>query len=195
MKRLYVASSATVRERLSDALHRHINPGTPDTTSVSVGIDVCGVLARAVARARQKALAIQAELDLLAINAEVVTMQLEPARDFANTSGYDIGELKVKFESRITEVHAAVASKRSALETDAVTIDEALEAALSAAAVLSDVRAGGVPGFAPFACTHTPRSSRPWPESVMCRGLNRTEACSLATQPSQSLPLVSQQLS
>ena len=145
-----------VRGRLSEALRRYQNPSMPDTTSASVAIDVCDALAGAVARARQKAIAIQAELDSLATNAEVVMMQLESAHAVATSSGHDIEGLSIAYESHTSAVQAAVASKRSALETEAVIVDEALEAALSATAALSKVRAGEVP-VSVTPCAHAPR--------------------------------------
>lgn len=90
--------------------------------------------------ARHKAVAIEAELAALAGNEEAVLAQLEANRHAAIASGRFEQELSTVFDAGAAELRAAAATKRVALQTEAVAVDAALEDALAAVAALTEVR-------------------------------------------------------
>lgn len=89
--------------------------------------------------ARHKALAIHAELDVLAVHEEVALAQLEASRDVAAAAGRPNEEITPLFEARVAEVRSEAAAKRVALQSEAVAVDAALECALAAVAALTEV--------------------------------------------------------
>jgi hypothetical protein len=93
-----------------------------------------------VACARHKALAVDAELEALVANESAVLSQIETIRDAAIASGCLPEEVAAQFETCSDGIIAAVATKRVALQTEAVVADSALEGALAAVAALIEVR-------------------------------------------------------
>lgn len=93
-----------------------------------------------VSCARWKAQAIDAELCSLVSNEEAALVQLEAIRDAAIAAGRPETEVFHLFEARTAEVRTAAASKRVALQTEAVAVDVALEGVISAVAARTEVR-------------------------------------------------------
>lgn len=90
--------------------------------------------------ARHKALVVDAELNALAVNEEATLVHLEVTRVAAIAAGRLERHVAQLFETRTTEVRAAAATKRVALQMEAVAVDAALEGALAAVAALIEVR-------------------------------------------------------
>lgn len=85
-----------------------------------------------IACARHKALAVHAELEVLAGNEEATLTQLAGVREAAIAAGYPPESVDSVFEARVSEVPTVAAAKRAALQTEAVIVDAALEGALAA---------------------------------------------------------------
>lgn len=121
------------------------------------GVDGCFVTEHdtspIVACARHKALAIDAALCALATNEEAALSQIETTRNVAIAVGHPEKMFASAYEARVAEVRAAAATKRVALQTDAVAADAALEGALAAVAALSEVRVYSRPTKLPSLCT------------------------------------------
>lgn len=97
--------------------------------------------------ARLRVLAAQAGLDALATNEEAALVQLETNRDAALSvlhagvlADVEPAEVLAIHAAGVDAVHAAAASKRSALETELVAADAALSEVIDAVASLSEVR-------------------------------------------------------
>lgn len=93
-----------------------------------------------VACARHKALAVDAELEALEASEGAVLAQTETIRDAAIAAGCLPEEVAAQFEACVANIMTTVATKRVALQTEAVAADAALESALAAVAALTEVR-------------------------------------------------------
>lgn len=123
--RLLEASRATI----DGCFAKPVRPADDDSESPPI-----------VACARHKALAIEAELEALAVNEEAALKQLEVTLDAVFAAGWPADTVAPLFAARAADVRTCATAKRAALQAEAVTADVALEFALNAVAEMVEVR-------------------------------------------------------
>ena len=162
---------SSIRSRIIDAARAPVDGCWAISSNPSLQLDGFAVdppVAPLIACARHKACAIQVELEALDMHEAETLAQVDASRMAAQEKGHPPDDLDVFASSLASVVTTAAAARRSALQTEAVAADMALENAITAVSALEEVRLHPYPKASMLALTNRPLNSfRPLRSTMM----------------------------